>query len=217
MNLFHKSTSFSGHGALVLNRTASVHTRLALCLTFLLLGILLLSGQERSRQEALAAGLAPSVLRFHILADSNSDADQQVKLEIRSLILDYMRQHLSSDASKADTVRWVDTHRAALTNLADTYLKKKGFSYSSRLQIANDYFPTRVYGDLVFPCGNYDAVRITLGCGRGHNWWCVLYPQFCFVDEACEKNSNQDDRLLPEDHRPELKIRLKLLSWLKPQ
>ena len=203
----------------------NVKTHLALCLTFLLLGILLCMGQIRTEQESLAARIAPSVLRFHILANSDSDADQNIKLEIRSLILDYMQKSMDSDATKEETVQWVSAHRPELTALADTYLKQHGFDYQSSLQITNDYFPARTYDNLVFPCGNYDAVRITLGSGNGHNWWCVLYPRFCFVDAACSeipsesegklrRELKQGDYLALEDHRPNFEIRLKLLSWL---
>jgi len=202
-------------------------TNLALCLTFLFLGFLLCMGQARTTQESLAARLAPSILRFHILANSDSNADQDIKLEIRSLILDYMQKSMDTDVSKAGTIHWVNEHKPELMNLTDTYLKKKGFDYRSSLQVTNDYFPTRVYDNLVFPCGNYDAVRITLGNGDGHNWWCVLYPRFCFVDAACSevpaesedklrRELKQGDYLALEDHRPDFEIRIKLLSWFQP-
>ena len=84
--------------------------------------------------------------------------------------------------------------------------------------MTRSYFPTRVYDDVVIPCGVYDAARVTLGAGKGHNWWCVLYPRFCFVDAACREvpeesrallyeNLSQDDRLALEDDRPEIDIR----------
>ena len=61
-------------------------------------------------------------------------------------------------------------------------MQEKGYAYTAQLDIVSDYFPQKAYGDMVFPCGTYDAVRVTIGNGKGHNWWCVLYPPLCFVD-----------------------------------
>lgn len=202
-----------------------LHT--ALCLTFLFLGFLLCMGRTRQVQESLAARLAPSILRFHILANSDSREDQNIKLEIRSLILNYMQKQENAGTSKETTIRWMNEHKKELTALADAYLKEHGFRYRSGFEITNAYFPARAYGRFLFPCGNYDAVRITLGAGDGHNWWCVLYPRFCFVDAVCSEvpaeseavlrqNLKEGDYLALEDRRPDFKIRFKLLSWLNP-
>lgn len=198
-------------------RTTS-NRNLCLCLGFFLLALLLSMGNVRSRQEALASRLAPSILRFHILANSDNDSDQQVKLEVRSLVLDYIQKHLNADSGKSETARYVNDHRAEIEQTASTYLAQKGFDYEARLELTNCYFPTRVYDSLVVPGGRYDAVRIVLGSGKGHNWWCVLYPRFCFVDASCQsvpKESmeilqsklNQDDYLALEDNRPDITIR----------
>lgn len=183
---------------------------------FLLAGLLFLGRLQDSR-EALAGRLAPAMLRFHILANSDSDADQQVKLEVRSLILDYMQEHMKG-GGKAETIDFLNTHKSEIEDAAGAWLKKRGFPYSARLEMTRSYFPTRVYDDVVIPCGVYDAARVTLGAGKGHNWWCVLYPRFCFVDAACREvpeesrallyeNLSQDDRLALEDDRPEIDIR----------
>ena len=163
--------------------------QLALGLGFLFLALLLSMNQVQKQREALAERIAPSLLRFHILANSDSPADQQVKLEVRSLILDYIQELLPD--------------------------------YKAALEITRCYFPTRVYDNMVIPCGQYDAARITLGKGDGHNWWCVLYPRFCFVDAACKEipresrnqlrnQINQDDYLALENHRPDFEFRFRL-------
>lgn len=201
---------------------------LALGCMFLFFAFLLQMGAARSSQEALASRIAPHVLRFHILANSDSTADQDVKLEVRSLILDYIQEQLDPAADKADTVRWIAQQKQTLEELANRYLNDRGFSYGSRLQLTRCYFPTRAYGTFTFPCGVYDAARITLGDGKGHNWWCVLYPRFCFLDAACanvpaeseailQETLNQGDFLALEEHRPDIKIRLKWLSFFNPR
>lgn len=181
----------------------------------------------RQEQEALAANLAPSVLRFHILADSDRNADQRVKLEVRSLILDYLGQALSPTATKEDTVNYLTEHVTTVEALANEYLKKQGFSYQAQLELTNCYFPMKAYGNMTFPAGYYDAARIILGKGQGHNWWCVLYPRFCFVDATCseipgetltqlQEGLKQDDYLALQDSRPEVKIRFFLFPMLNP-
>lgn len=206
-----------------------IYHNLTLCLAFFLLALLLFFGNVRSRQEALAARLAPSILRFHILANSDKNADQEIKLEVRSLILDYMQEHLSASSGKAETIQYMEDHRAAIESTANDYLARNGFDYQARLELTNCYFPTRAYDRMVIPCGNYDAARIILGKGKGHNWWCVLYPRFCFVDAACtevpeesrqvlQETLNQDDYLALKDNRPDVEIRFKLFPSvvLKP-
>ncbi len=193
-----------------------------LSLCFLLLGLLLSMNTIRSENEALASRLSPSILRFHILANSDSKEDQQVKLEVRSLVLDYVQKHLPPDAGKADTIRYLNTNQTEIESMADSYLKSRGFDYTASLELTNCYFPSRTYDSLTFPSGYYDAARILLGKGEGHNWWCVLYPRFCFVDAACKAvpeesreqlkaDIKQDDYLaLKQDNRPEITFRFRL-------
>ena len=198
---------------------------LALSLGCFLLALIFSQGQARQQQEALAARLAPSVLRFHILAESDTKADQQVKLEVRSLVLDFLKEHLSGNADKEKTMACLSQNQEKIENMANAYLKQQGFDYHASLQLTNCYFPTRIYGDYVFPCGYYDAARITLGKGEGHNWWCVLYPQFCFVEEACtsvpgesvsrlEQALKEDDYLALKNNRPDVEIRFFLFPQL---
>ncbi len=189
-------------------------------LTCLLMAALLFLAQVQTQREGLAERLSPSILRFHILANSDSENDQQIKLEIRSLVLDYLEKAMNPQtASDKDAViAYLKENRPNIEQMIDNQLAKKGFDYSSRLELTSCYFPTRVYDNLVIPCGTYDAARIMLGKGEGHNWWCVLYPRFCFVDAACsavpEQSRNllqdklsQDDYLALKDSRPDIQIR----------
>lgn len=195
--------------------------QLALGLGFLFLALLLSMNQVQKQREALAERIAPSLLRFHILANSDSPADQQVKLEVRSLILDYIQELLHDRQGKEETIRCLREQKAAIEETASQYLAQRGYPYKAALEITRCYFPTRVYDNMVIPCGQYDAARITLGKGDGHNWWCVLYPRFCFVDAACKEipresrnqlrnQINQDDYLALENHRPDFEFRFRL-------
>lgn len=209
------------------NTDFTVRKYIFLSCAMLLMAALCFFASVRQKQELLASHISPSVLRFHILADSDRAKDQNVKLEIRSLIMDYLSRKLDADAHKEDTVRYLSDHATEIEQLANEYLADHGFSYQASLKLTNCYFPQRTYGTMTFPAGYYDAARIVLGSGAGHNWWCVLYPRFCFVDAACTevpektisqlKNSmKQDDYLALQDNRPEVKIRFLLFPFLNP-
>lgn len=135
----------------------------------------------------LQRGIAEKVLRFHVLANSNSEADQQVKLKVRDGILEWiesMEAELSGDpASEREQERlFLSEHLEEIEKLSGQILKKNGMDYSAEAALESAYFPERTYGDLTFPAGWYQTLRIKLGKAKGHNWWCVLYPGLCFSD-----------------------------------
>lgn len=199
-----------------------------LFLSLLLLLLLFSMGNLQKSREALAERIAPSILRFHILANSDSREDQAVKLEVRSFLLDYIQDRLPEYAdSKEAVTTWLSENQHSLETSATGFLAQKQMPYTARLSLERTWFPTRVYDDLVIPCGTYDAARVILGEGKGHNWWCVLYPRFCFLDEVCKEipeesrrelqdKLNQGDYPLLKDHRPDIKIRFFFLPELQP-
>ena len=157
---------------------------LFLCLTCLLLAFLFTMAGQRQRDEAMAALIAPEILRFHVLANSDSDEDQQLKLRVRTLLLDSIYEKLGENASLDDTKEYVLANKDSLEQEAEDYMKAEGYDYPAHMEVTECYFPSKTYGDMVFPCGTYDAVRVEIGKGKGHNWWCVLYPPLCFVDST---------------------------------
>lgn len=157
---------------------------LFLCLTCLLLAFLFTMAGRRQSDEAMAARIAPEILRFHVLANSDSDEDQQLKLRVRTLLLDSIYEELGENASLDDTKEYVLANKDSLEQEAEDYMKAEGYDYPAHMEVTECYFPTKAYGDMVFPCGTYDAVRVEIGKGKGHNWWCVLYPPLCFVDST---------------------------------
>lgn len=190
-----------GISAFFSGRDRSWRLYLAVSLGCFLTAFLLWQGNLQRQREALAERLAPSVLRLHILADSDKKADQQVKLEVRSLILDFLREHLPDSSDKEATIACLSQNKEEIVRLTNRHLKEQGFDYQAGLELTNCYFPTRSYGRLVFPCGYYDAARITLGKGTGHNWWCILYPRFCFVDATCSGIPQESSQRLQEEIR----------------
>lgn len=157
---------------------------LVLCISCLLLAFLLTMIWVQQRDENMAARIAPEILRFHVLANSNSKEDQQLKLEVKSLLIDTIQKGLPKGADKEETSTYIEEHRSSLEQTAETYMKQAGYDYQADVQLTSCYFPTKAYGDVVLPCGNYDATQVVIGNGRGRNWWCVLYPQLCFVNAS---------------------------------
>ena len=153
----------------------------ALC--FLMAFLLLLTIRARS-QEALASRIAPNILRFHVLAESNRAEDQELKIGVKNLILAYVHSQAPAAADKETLSQWLMENQEKIETLSEEWLKSQGCSVPVHLELARDYFPSKSYGDMVFPCGFYDAARITIGQGEGRNWWCVLYPSLCFVDST---------------------------------
>ena len=144
-------------------------------------------------------GISKEVLRFHVLANSDNIADQEVKLEVRDEILRWMEQELTEEEQN-DLQLMEQKIKILLPEIqqrAETVLRDNGFSYSAAASLTRDYFPEKTYGNCTFPAGTYTALRICLGEAEGHNWWCVLFPRLCFMDCV--------HAVLPEQSQEQLK------------
>lgn len=200
---------------------------LLISISCLFLAFLLSMSYTRNEEESLAARIAPGILRFHVIANSDSKTDQSLKLEVRTLLLDTIYEDIGADATKDKTCEYIRANEKRLEQTAETYMKEKGFSYRAHIEIASSYFPSKTYGDVTFPPGYYDAAKVTLGSGSGQNWWCVLYPPLCFVDATYaivpEESKMTLKNILPEDDfaelmrvgHPDIKISFKILEILK--
>ena len=116
------------------------------------------------------------------------------------------------DRSKDELISYVTEHKEELEQTAESFMRSEGYAYPADIRIERCYFPTKVYGDVTFPCGDYDAVRVLLGSGQGNNWWCVLYPPLCFSQSSvCEvpDSSKQElkNLLTDNDYRDLMKSR----------
>ena len=174
----------------------------------------------------LADRISPQILRFHVIANSNSRKDQVVKNQVRSMVLEQLQG--CGAKSKEEFCLYIEENRQELESRADDFLKNLGYEQRASICVTPAYFPTKAYGDLVLPCGTYDTVQVVLGEGRGRNWWCVLYPSLCFIDSTHgvipEQSKEELRGLLPEedfsavmDPAARVRIRLKLLELLLPQ
>ena len=124
------------------------------------------------------------LIRFHVIANSDSDEDQAVKLLVRDEVIDYINLQLKDATGKDEARDILKDNIEEVNNIAVNILRENGFDYEANTMISNENFPDKVYGDYLFPQGNYEAFRIIIGNGEGHNWWCVMFPPLCFVDET---------------------------------
>lgn len=125
-----------------------------------------------------------NLIRLHVIANSDSADDQQVKLAVRDAVTQYLTPALATVTSRDGAAGVIQARLADITAVADAALAKCGKGYSAEAVWGRFDFPTRSYAELVVPAGEYDALRVVLGAGAGHNWWCVLFPPLCFIDLA---------------------------------
>lgn len=185
MKIFMKQVPICSKHADTTSHTTPRHY-LILAVLFFFMACWMFAIEERLEDEAVADALAPYVLRFHVLAASDAESDQALKLEVRDFFLTHLQEKLSSrpDTGKQEILAYIGENRERLENAVNAFLAQKGVHDTVSLETATVHFPTRNYGNLVFPCGDYEAVRLLIGPAKGHNWWCVLYPSLCFTEES---------------------------------
>lgn len=120
-------------------------------------------------------------LRIHIRADSNDAADQNVKFQVKSAVVEYLTPYLANAQTKQQAMNIVKSHLTGIEQVCDKVLKDNGFTYTSHAKLCQEQFPDRTYDGVTLAAGVYDALIIELGSGSGNNWWCVVYPPLCFV------------------------------------
>lgn len=118
-----------------------------------------------------------STIRLHVLANSDSEDDQALKLKIRDAILKKMTTFEAK--SKSEALKIIEENKENLIEIAEDVAKKEGYDYEIDIDIGNESYPTRYYDDFALPAGIYTSVRVIIGKGEGQNWWCVLFPPLC--------------------------------------
>lgn len=158
------------------------------------------------RQDQRVEPLAQKVLRFRVLAASNSPEDQAVKLQVRDAILQWIASELPATTSAAETALLLETHLEELTEVARraaVFPEPIGSTPASsapapdvEITLGDCYFPEKTYGELTFPQGTYRALRVSIGEAAGKNWWCMLYPALCFTDAVTAEVPEESVQIL---------------------
>jgi len=129
-------------------------------------------------------GIAKEIFRLHVVANSDTEEDQNLKLHVKTKIVDYLEGILGEDRSLEATREAVKTHLDEIEEAAGQVIADEGYDYPVAAAVEKTYFPDKTYGDCTFPAGEYEALNVKIGKAEGHNWWCVLYPSLCFLDES---------------------------------
>lgn len=156
-----------------------------------------------ARTEAATENLTGQVLRLHVLADSDSLRDQQIKMQVKEEVVTWLAENRPEDSTREEVEVFIREHLTEITELAQETVRREGSADVVTAELARDEFPEKTYGTLTFPEGEYEALRIRIGSGEGHNWWCCLYPGLCFTDavrvEADKKDMQELKTLVDED------------------
>lgn len=168
----------------------------SLCVGFL--GVILIS-MLFEREQRLQREIAGEILRFHVLANSDSEEDQEEKLKVRDAVVRKLQPLLEKSSSREETEKILLQQMDMIEETAGTVVNPK----KVKVSLTKDWFPEKTYGDCTFPSGEYRALRIEIGEARGHNWWCVLYPGLCFTDTVhgvvTEEGKEKLEGLLEEE------------------
>lgn len=143
-----------------------------------------------------AKSVRDDVVRLHILANSDSEIDQEVKLKVRDALLKTNTSLLTKGVNTDNAPLYFEVSKDELLETAQTVLKENGLDYGAVITLEKEYFETREYGKLTFPAGEYTALKVVLGEGKGHNWWCVMFPPLCVpAADGIETDENTADYL----------------------
>lgn len=172
--------------------------------------------------------ISNSVFRLHVIANSNSLEDQNLKYKVRDNILNYMNSLCSNTNSKDDAIKIAKMNSNEFYKIAKKTIEENGYSYDINIDVGNYEFPTKVYGDISLPAGNYDAMKIEIGDANGKNWWCVMFPPLCFVDISSgivpddskkilkdSLSNNEEFILVNEEKSSDIKFKFKLIEMFQ--
>lgn len=164
------------------------------------------------RFDAACADIKENVLRLHILANSDTDADQALKLKVRDALLNTNAANLENCDNLGQALEVTKNNIDLITQTAQQVIKENGYDYGVSAEIGKEYFNTRVYDDFTLPAGYYDALILKIGKAEGKNWWCIMYPAFCVKaasNSDLEKSvgkSGADIALSPQKYQIRFKI-----------
>ena len=160
-------------------------------LSVLILGImcLFIAGSSLNTRQALGIteenvveDISEKLIRFHVLANSDSYIDQDLKLRVKDEVLKYISPILNESQSLEESREILKREDKNIIKIAEDYIKSQGFDYTVETTLTRENFPVKEYGNIVLPQGEYEAYRILIGEGKGQNWWCVMFPPLCFID-----------------------------------
>ena len=195
----------------------------SLILLFLL--FLYVSISAISYVNAVSSSIEESVFRLHVIANSDSKEDQNLKYIVRDNLIEYMNTICKDAKNKEEAINIANLHLDNFQEIAEETINKNGYSYPAVVEIGNFSFPTKDYGDVSLPAGYYDALRVKIGKSEGQNWWCVMFPPLCFVNvssgvvpeeskELMKQELNDEEySIITKEDSSEIKFKIGLIEW----
>ena len=132
--------------------------------------------------DSVSKGLSENLIRLHVVAESDSLEEQALKLEVRDAIIEYLNPKFENIKDIYESREIIKNNISNITKIAQKTIESHGKEYPVKADLGYYPFPTKQYGDIILPCGNYQALQVVIGNGMGANWWCVLFPPLCIVD-----------------------------------
>ncbi len=151
------------------------------------------------------------IIRFHVIANSDSDEDQELKFKVRNRVLGKVQNALEGSQGAAQTRAYIEKNLEEIEACARQCVRAEGYDYDVKARIGVTAIPAKQYDDVYFPAGSYEALTITIGEGKGQNWWCVVFPPLCLVDAR----ESGHDELFAEDAQGRLVLKSKVVELLK--
>ena len=175
---------------------------------------------------AVSSDIQNSVFRLHVIANSNSEDDQSLKYLVRDKILEYINSMSDNQFSKEDIIKFTNENLDKIKGIAQATVIENGYNYPVKVSIGNFSFPTKTYGDISFPAGSYDALKIEIGKAEGRNWWCVMFPPLCFVDvtsgivpeeskETLKENLSSEEYSLISENSDNINFKFKIVEMFQ--
>lgn len=175
---------------------------------------------------AVSTDIQDSVFRLHVIANSDSAEDQNLKYIVRDKVLEYINSISGNESSKEDVINLAKLNINEIQKIAENTINENGYNYSVKLNIGNFAFPTKAYGDISFPAGFYDALKIEIGEAKGQNWWCVMFPPLCFVDvtsgvvpeeskETIKENLSEEEYELLSENSNDINFKFKIVEMFQ--
>lgn len=173
------------------------HKVVALCVLLFFFSVSTMQYINTLRSDSMQTDIASQILRFHVIANSDSTSDQALKLIIKDALIKEIEPKLKAVSDIEEVRSIIRDNLSVFEMVSNRIITEHGYSYEAKASITKGYFPLKVYGDLSLPPGEYEAVRIELGEAVGQNWWCIMFPPLCFVDATYS--------VVPEESKEQLK------------
>ena len=176
---------------------------------------------------AVSNNISNSVFRLHVIANSDSKEDQNLKYIVRDKLIEYMNNIAKDCSSKEEVISIAKNNISNFENIARKTIEENGYNYNITVEIGNFDFPTKSYGDITLPAGSYDSLRVKIGKAEGQNWWCVMFPPLCFVDvtsgvvpdeskqEMKDSMPEEEYSLISKTDNSEINFKFKLIEFFE--